>query len=92
MNIKDFLDLPEDQREYIIEIHNKQKEIRKTRQDIEFMRNKLNTREFNNQLECTHPDVQKTYKAHENEFGNFTGGGEYECFCEDCGKIWREYK
>lgn len=92
MNIKEFLDLPEDVREHLFWLHNKQKRIRKERDDIALERKKLDIRSMNNQTECEHPYADKRYEAHENEFGNYTGGGEYRYSCDDCGKIWREKK
>lgn len=90
MNIQDFFDLPEEQRQFIIDLHNKQKKIRYTKSVIADERRKLDTREANNQMECEHPFANKIYKAHENEFGNLTGGGWYNCHCEDCGARWQE--
>lgn len=92
MNIKDFFDLPEDQRELLVEMHRQQKLIRKTRELIDVERRKLSTRELNNQMECKHPFVDKKYRAFENEFGNLTGGGRYHCHCDDCGAMWDELK
>lgn len=92
MNVKDFFDLPEDQREMLIEIHRKQKMVRAEKEYISLERRKLSTRELNNQTACDHPFATKEYKAHENEFGNLTGGGEYRYHCEDCGFRWSENK
>jgi hypothetical protein len=90
MNIQEFFDLPDDQRQMIIDLHNKQKKIRHTREQIADERQKLNNREFNNRMQCDHPFATKTYKAYENEFGNFTGGGTYTYRCEDCGNVWTD--
>jgi transposase-like protein len=92
MNVRDFFDLPDDQREMLIEIHRKQKFVRHEREQIDIERRKLATRELNNQTSCEHPFATKEYKAHENEFGNLTGGGEYRYHCEDCGFRWSENK
>ena len=92
MDIKQFFDLPEEQRQLIIDLHNKQKKIRYTREQIVDEFNKLKTREANNQISCDHPFAVKEYKAHENEFGNLTGGGQYYCHCDDCGFRWVEDK
>ena len=92
MNIKDFFDLPEAQRDLLVQMHRKQKEIRQTKENIDNERRKLQTREINNQMECEHPFSESTYKAHENEFGNYTGGGEYRHRCDDCGKNWSTEK
>jgi hypothetical protein len=92
MNIKDFFDLPEDQRELLVELHRKQKQIRKDKEYNDQQRRMLQTREINLQTECEHPFAEKTYKAHENEFGNLTGGGVYYYHCEDCGYRWTENK
>lgn len=92
MNINEFFNLPEEQRELLTQLHNKQKRIRLDKERIELERRKLATRELNLQLECEHPFATKTYKAYENEFGNLTGGGEYNYHCDDCGQRWTEYK
>jgi len=92
MNIKEFLDLPEETRDYLLKLDVKRKQIRKTAESIATDRFKLNNRELNNQMQCEHWFADKTYKAHENEFGNYTGGGEYRYHCEDCGKRWSEEK
>ena len=92
MNVQEFFDLPEEQRQFIVDLHNKQKKIRYAKGVIADERQKLNTREFNNQHECEHPFAQSRYQAHENEFGNLTGGGYYRYHCEDCGYHWQEDK
>jgi hypothetical protein len=43
-------------------------------------------------MSCEHPFATKEYRAFENEFGNFTGGGEYRHHCDDCGFRWSEEK
>lgn len=90
MDIKAFFDLPEDQRQMIIELHNKQKSIRHAKSTIAEERRKLDTRETNNQMQCDHPFATKKYRANENEFGNLTGGGVYSYHCEDCGFRWQD--
>jgi len=92
MDVRDFFNLPEDQRDLLVNLHRKQKTIRHTRANIMEERQRLVTREFNNQNECEHPFAEKTYRARENEFGNLTGGGEYHHYCEDCGKRWTTEK
>lgn len=92
MNVKDFFDLPEEQRQLLIDLHTKQKDIRSVKEWIDIERRKLATREVNNQMSCEHPFATKEYKAFENEFGNLTGGGEYRYHCEDCGYRWTTEK
>ena len=92
MNYIDFLNLPENQRDHLVKIWEKQKRIRTCREDIELGRERLKTREINNQNACDHTFAEKTYKAFENEFGNYTGTGEYQYRCGDCGKQWSEAK
>lgn len=92
MNIKDFFDLPDDQREMLIDIHRRQKLVRAEKEYIATERRKLETRELNNRMACEHPFATEEYKAYENEFGNLTGGGEYRYHCEDCGKRWSKNK
>jgi hypothetical protein len=88
MDIKDFFDLPEAQRDLLVELHRTQKMVRHTKEGIFEERRRLETRELNNQNECQHPFADSKYTAHENEFGNLTGGGTYYYHCEDCGKRW----
>ncbi len=90
MNIRDFFDLPEEQRQILINLHNKQKMVRHEREQIDIEQRKLKTRELNNQLQCEHPFAEESYKANENEFGNLTGGGEYRYHCDDCGNRWSQ--
>lgn len=90
MNIQEFFDLPEDQRQMIIDLHNKQKKIRYAREQILEEREKLNAREFNNMMQCDHPFATKTYKAREDEYGTMTGGGWYTYKCGDCGNVWTD--
>lgn len=92
MNVQEFFELPEDQRQFIIDLHNKQKKIRYAKGIIAEERQKLTTREFNNQQECEHPFATKQYHANETEFGNYTGSGVYRYHCEDCGFRWQEDK
>ena len=92
MDIKDFFDLPEDQRQFIIDLHDKQKSIRFQREMIDNSRRSLNTKEINLQMECEHPFATKEYKAYKNEFGNLTGGGEYHHHCKDCDYRWSTNK
>ena len=92
MNIKDFFDLPEDQRQLLIDLHTKQKSVRFEKEQIDISRRKLETREINLRMSCEHPFATREYKAYENEFGNLTGGGEYRYHCDDCGNRWSENK
>ena len=85
MNIREFFDLPEEERQVLIDLHNKQKSIRNTRESIDIERRKLTTREFNNQTECQHPFTSKVFQT----FGA-SDGGEYRYRCDDCGFIWYE--
>lgn len=92
MDMKEFFDLPHDQREMLVSIHRKQKRIRMDKATITGEMGRLETMLLNLQIECDHPFVEKVYKAHENEYGNFTGGGTYRCYCDDCGMRWTEDK
>lgn len=92
MNVKDFFDLPEDQRDYLFELHRKQRMVRNTRDIIAAERGRLDTREINNQMECEHPFSTDRYVANENEFGNLTGGGTRHHHCPDCGARWTTNK
>jgi len=88
MNVRDFFDLPEEQRDMLVSLHRKQKLIRSSRDNIMEERAKLATRELNNQRECEHPFAESKYTAHENEFGNLIGSGTRYHWCDDCGKRW----
>jgi hypothetical protein len=88
MNIDDFLNLDEDVRETLIEAHRLRNYIISSRDAIKAERAKLDTREFNLQMQCNHPMATSRYVAHENEFGNLTGGGTRNHYCPDCGSRW----
>lgn len=92
MNIQEFFDLPEEQRELLTEMHRKQKEIRSQRLYIETERRKLDTRETNLQMNCEHPFQSKIYKADTDEYGILTGSGTYHFHCPDCDRRWQEHK
>lgn len=88
MNIKEFMDLPENIREELTRRHEKVKRVRKEIDHIKRDERALRTRKLNLQLECEHPYKITNYQAYENEFGNFTGGGEYTHKCPDCEMYW----
>jgi hypothetical protein len=88
MNIKDFLDLPDTERQTLVDAHNKSKRIREQIRGIKHEEEKLRTRRLNLQIECDHPYRIERYEAHENEFGNYTGGGTYTYYCPDCDYRW----
>ena len=92
INIDEWFELPEEHRDFFVKLHNKQKQIRLDKERIDIELRKLATRKINLQMECEHPFTTKEYKAHENEFGNYTGGGQYYCHCEDCDRRWSEEK
>ena len=86
MDVRDFFNLPEDQRDLLVNLHRKQKQIRHTHTSILEERQRLVTREFNNQQECEHPFAEATYTGHG------AGGGIYHYHCQDCGKRWTATK
>ncbi len=88
MNIQEFMDLPENIREELTRRHEKVKYIRKAMDRIKCDERALRTRKLNLQLECEHPYKITKYQAHENEFGNYIGGGEYTHKCPDCESYW----
>lgn len=90
MTVDEFLNLPDDEKALYLEAFEKQKHIRKTRDGIASERQKLTTRELNNQISCGHPNAKSKYRAHENEFGNLTGGGVTNFHCLDCDLRWSE--
>ena len=90
MDLKEFLDLPQEVREELVRIHNKQSYIRTEREGIMLAEKKLEIRKINLQNECEHPNVTKTAKA---DTGNFCPQDDsywYEFRCPDCGKFWTE--
>lgn len=90
MDIKEFLDLSEIEREELIRVHDKQKRIRAEREDIMLAEKKLEIRKINMQNECEHPNVTKTAKA---DTGNWCPQDDsywYEFRCPDCSKFWTE--
>lgn len=90
MDVKQFLDLPEDQREELVRLHEKQKYIHGEWEQIKYAEQKLNTRKLNLQLECEHPFASRTAKA---DTGNWCKQDDqywYDCKCPDCGKVWQE--
>ena len=88
MNIQEFFDLPENVRDELLRQHQKRKKIRASYEDILREEQKLNIRKTNLQNECEHPHKTHKYVAHENEYGNYTGGGTYYYKCPDCGLNW----
>lgn len=92
MDIREFFELPEEVREDMFKLHRKQKEIRATRESINEERKQLDTREINNQIRCEHTFAESKYEAFEDEYGRFTGDGEYRHYCPDCGKRWTTKK
>lgn len=92
MDIREFLDLPFEKRQEMVQMHEKQRKIRETTNNIKEQRRKLDIQEMNTQMICDHFFAIKRYEAFENEFGNYTGGGEYHCYCPDCDRRWREPK
>jgi len=92
MNTDDFFNLSESERQYLIDQHNKRKKVKATRDYIKEERKTLDVREANNQMYCDHPAKKERYVAHENEYGNLTGGGTTHYYCEDCGFRWSDEK
>jgi hypothetical protein len=92
MYVTDYLKLTEEEKQAIVAAITKQKQVRHARDEIAGERQKLKTREINNQLRCDHPMATSQYVANENEFGNLTGGGTYYHTCPDCGMTWSTNK
>jgi transposase-like protein len=90
MNIEEFFELPEDAREYLLELHNKRKYIRDMRAMLDRDIQKHKTREFNLQQECTHPHPDKRHSLNEDEYGKRTGGGRTHYYCPDCYYRWTD--
>lgn len=88
ISAEDYLKLSETEQQAIVNVIQKQRLIRKRRDEIAEARQSLSTRNINNQLECDHPLAKSRYVANENEFGNLTGGGTYYHTCPDCDAYW----
>lgn len=88
MDINQFFELPEDEREALIDAHLHRQYVISVRDGIANERRKLDTRELNNQMNCNHLSATSRYVANENEFGNLTGGGTHHHFCPDCLNRW----
>lgn len=90
MDIKQFLDLPLDQREVLVSLHEKQKYINRQWEKIKEDEKSLGIRKLNLQLECEHPFASRVPKA---DTGNWCPTDDkywYDCKCPDCGKVWQE--
>lgn len=88
LTIEKFLSLDDDTRGILIAADMKRQKVKRVRDEIADERRKLNTRETNNQISCDHPMATERYVAHENEFGNLTGGGTMHHSCPDCLLRW----
>ena len=85
-----FLDLPLGQREELVRLHEKQKQIHSDWMQLKDAEKKLVTRKLNLQLNCEHPFASREPKA---DTGNWCKDDDkywYDCKCPDCGKVWQE--
>jgi hypothetical protein len=88
--IQQFLNLPEEEREAITQLHKHQQLIRSCWVQIKREEKELINRKTELQLECKHPFATKTAKA---DTGNWCKADDsywYEFKCPDCGKFWQE--
>ena len=91
MNVTEFLELDEDLRNRLINMHRTQKRIREALADIKEERKRLHTHELNLQLECIHPSAEEKHLCREDDYGRRMSGTEYIAYkCPDCGKSWEE--
>jgi hypothetical protein len=88
MYIREFFDLPIDQREELFKIHIKQKDIRNKAEYIKKERHSLNVQEATLQEACEHPFAKSTTRVVEDEYGRRTGTSESQHYCPDCDKKW----
>ena len=90
--IKEFFELPEEDRKEIIAINRHRKEIIDTKKWIDEQRFKLNQdmEELRNS-KCKHPLLETKYLCKEDEYGRAYANGSYTSNnCPDCGKFWLE--
>jgi hypothetical protein len=90
MTIEEFFELPEEEREALVQLHQSRKRTKAEHDAICAERRKLDTRMLNNQIQCTHPAV---VKHHHSDVGNWSKADD--CYwtdfeCPDCGKRWSE--
>ena len=91
MNVKEFLDLPKEQRELLVELHEKQKRVREQWDQIRFDEAKLFNRKFNLQhTGCEHPMATKVANSDKGNYDPSQDSSWYDCKCPDCGKTWVE--
>lgn len=90
MDLKEFLELPAAERDALVELHTKQKQIHQkylnAREEIAHWNKIID----NIQASCTHPMATKEAKA---DTGNWCPADDsywYEYKCPDCGRFWQE--
>lgn len=88
MDIREFFELPEDVRDEIIRVHNKQSVIRDRARMIKLDRDILNKKEAALQQECEHTFAASTNRVIEDEYGRRTGASENQHYCPDCDLRW----
>lgn len=88
MDIREFFDLPIEQRDELFRIHNKQKEIQSRAQSIKLQRDSLSKMETALQEECEHTFAAFSSRIIEDEYGRRTGDSERTHYCPDCDLRW----
>lgn len=86
MMTKEFFELSMEEREKLIKIHKKQKQIYDNTRFIKMQQHALNEQYRENQEHCTHPFPKKTYRA-DNDYGCATSFAT-DFYCPDCDKRW----
>lgn len=89
--MRDFLNLPEEDRQKLVELHNHQRYVVEQRERYENEIKRLHTALFNLQTTgCEHPFATRVNKS---DTGNWCKADDrywVECACPDCGKRWAE--
>lgn len=90
MDVNQFFELSEEEREALVQMHQNRKIIRSSYQAIRDEQKQLDTRMLNNQMRCEHPAV---IKHHQSDTGNWSKADDMywtDFECPDCGKRWSE--
>lgn len=88
MDIREFFDLPVEQRDELFSMHRKQKEIRAKAEYIKKERHSLDIQEAAMQEACEHIFSVVRARIIEDEYGRRTGASEHQHYCPDCDLKW----
>ena len=88
MDIREFFNLPVEERDELFRVHEKQKSIRARAEYIKKERHSLDKQEAAMQEECEHTFAVTRSKVIEDEYGSRTGVTERTNYCPDCDLRW----